>query len=269
MPLVPLDDILDPRLDPYREVRDKDLAGRERAFVIEGRVVLQTVLRRGRYPLRSVLVSRRKLDGLTSLLDEIPRSVPIYTLPHEHMVEVVGFPIHRGLLAIGERPEEPGADMILSALSPGPATVLVLEGLTNTDNVGACFRNAAAFGVQAVLLDATCCDPLYRRAMRVSAGCAAAVPFGREPSQALLEALKRHGFFSIALALTEGAAPLAARARPAERVALWLGSEGPGLRPETIAGADARRVIPMASGIDSLNVATAGAVALFALQRPG
>ncbi|MEO1272586.1 MAG: RNA methyltransferase, partial [Myxococcota bacterium] len=180
----------------------------------------------------------------------------------------VGFPIHRGLLALGARPPEAlSVEALLAGLaSEEPATVLVVEGLTNTDNMGACFRNAAALGAQAMLLDSTCCDPLYRRAIRVSAGCALTVPFGRAPSVELLQALKRHGFYTVALALDPDALLLESCHRPAPRLAILLGSEGSGLRPKTVEGADCCMTIPMASGIDSLNVATAGAVALFALR---
>jgi tRNA G18 (ribose-2'-O)-methylase SpoU len=181
------------------------------------------------------------------------------------MCEVVGFDIHRGLLAVGVCEEIPPVKALLASL-PERATVLVLEGLTDHDNVGACFRNAAGLGADAVLLDDRCCMPLYRKSIRVSVGHALSVPFcERTPMPELIEALKAEGFECVALSLQRDAEALDSRRRPSARLALLLGSEGPGLTPQTIAAADRNMYIPMAEGVDSLNVAVAGAVALFAL----
>ena len=269
MGLIEVGDAADPRLEVYRMVRDRDMAGRRGAFMIEGRVVLEALLRRGRYPLRSVLVSEKRLGGLESLLASLPEEVPVYVLDHEAMVGLVGFNIHRGLMAEGERRPEPSAAQVLGGLSGGGRRVLVLEGLTNADNVGASFRNAAAFGADAVLLDETCCDPLYRKSIRVSAGCVLGVPFSRrEPIQALYGALRAASFTIAALGLGERSVSLGRGldlGGAGQRLAIVLGTEGHGLSPQAVAGADLHLRIPMAEGVDSLNVAVAGAVALFAL----
>jgi tRNA G18 (ribose-2'-O)-methylase SpoU len=176
------------------------------------------------------------------------------------MAAVVGFQIHRGLLAIGRRPEPPSADGLLSALPPR-ALVLGLVGLANHDNVGGVFRNAAAFGADAVLIDGATCDPLYRKAIRVSVGAALIVPFARAATgAALADLFARHGFETLALS-PKGREALSAVV-PAPRTALLLGAEGAGLPPALLAGS--RTVaIPMAAGFDSLNVATASGIALY------
>jgi tRNA G18 (ribose-2'-O)-methylase SpoU len=185
------------------------------------------------------------------------------------MMAMLGFDLHRGLLAAADRPAPLRADALLDALPDGPATVLLLEGLTNTDNVGACFRNAAALGAHALLLDDHCCDPLYRKAIRVSAGHALGLPFNNpgEPIDALLDALEGRNFTTAALTLSDRALPLERASRPAPRLALLLGTEGPGLTPRAHQRAHLHLRIPMAPGVDSLNVATAAAVALFALRH--
>lgn len=258
----------DARLAPYRAVRDRDLARSEGAFMLEGRVVLGAALTSpAGHRLRSVLVSGKRVERDAELLEQVPDTVPIYAVEQALMEAVVGFAIHRGLLAAAERPPARSPEDVLAELGQGPATVLVLEGLTNHDNVGACFRNAAAFGVDAVLLDGLCCDPLYRKAVRVSVGHVLRVPYGQAASSvALADALDAAGFASVALCLSPRATPLEALSGLGGRVALWLGTEGPGLRAETLARLERHVCIPMASGVDSLNVATAGAVGLYALR---
>jgi tRNA G18 (ribose-2'-O)-methylase SpoU len=158
-----IDDPTDPRLSDYREVRERDLAGRD-GFIAEGQVVLEKLIR-GRHPLRSVLVAEKRLASLGGLLAELPQDVPVFAAGQSVMDTVVGFPIHRGILAVGER-RPLDAKALLSGL-PERALVVGLVGIANHDNMGGLFRNAAAFGAEAVLLDETCCDPLYRKAIRV------------------------------------------------------------------------------------------------------
>jgi len=182
------------------------------------------------------------------------------------MDTIVGFHVHRGILAHGVRPPDPGAAALLAGL-PSRALALALIGVANHDNMGGLFRNAAAFGAGAVLLDPSCCDPLYRKAIRVSVGAALRVPFARlAPGEDLVALLEAAGF--VPLALTPGAAePLTALRRP-DRAALLLGAEGPGLPADILARA--RPIsIPMAAGWDSLNVGAASAVALHELTRGG
>jgi tRNA G18 (ribose-2'-O)-methylase SpoU len=200
------------------------------------------------------------------MLGDLPEDTPVYVANQAVIDTVTGFHIHRGVLALGRRADalEPGA--LLQSL-PASALVVVLVGLTNHDNVGGVFRNAAAFGANAVLLDAATCDPFYRKAIRVSVGASLMVPFARtESASDLLDLLEREGFDAVALSPT-GAEPLATAERSA-RTALILGTEGPGLPPDILARVRSVR-IPMAGGFDSLNVATASGIALhhFANQQ--
>ena len=261
--LIPLDDPRDPRLEPYRAVRERDLAGRQGRFIAEGEVVLRVLLARSRFRVESVLVSQKRAAA-GGILAEVPPRVPVYVVPQAAMSEVAGFAIHRGLLAVGRRePMALAAELLRNA---GPvATVLGLVGLSNHDNVGGVFRNAAAFGADAVLLDETSCDPLYRKAIRVSVGAALITPFSRGGTAGdLVGALEEAGFEVVALS-PAGAEPLASYRR-APRTALLLGAEGPGLPPALLALTRTVR-IPMTAGFDSLNVATASGIALHHLMQ--
>ena len=213
----------------------------------------------------SLLIAQKRLSRLGPLIEAAPPGVPVYVAAQAVMDAIVGFPIHRGVLALGLRPPEPGAQTLLAALAP-PALALVLLGVSNHDNMGGLFRNAAAFGAGAVVLDAACCDPLYRKAIRVSAGASLAVPFARlAAGEDPLATLAAAGFTALALT-PRGQAPTAGLARPA-RKAILLGAEGPGL-PDTILSRSRTVAIPMAPGWDSLNVAAASAVVLHELTRP-
>ncbi len=265
MNLVPISALEDARLDVYRMVRDRDMAGRANAFMVEGLVALEAMIDHGRYHPSSVLVADRRLEGVRSVLERLPDTVPVYVVPYDVMVQVVGFKIHRGLLATGQRAAPLDAAALLSQLPKDePATVLVLEGLTDADNVGASFRNAAAFGAAAVLMDKSCCDPLYRKAIRVSVGHALGLPFARHGTTVqTLEALKAANFTPVALALSPTAKPLHDFKPPKPaRVALIVGTEGSGLTPQTLQACPQHLIIPMAERVDSLNVATSAAIAL-------
>ncbi len=172
-------DLDDPRLDDYRNVRDRDLRRERDLFLAEGDVVVRVLAERGRYPIRSVLLSERRLAPLADVVERLPAGTPVFVAPQDLLEEVVGFRLHRGVLAAGGRTPVPGPEALLASLPAGPCRVVALEGLTNTDNVGAVFRNAAAFGAAAVLLDDRCCDPLYRKAVRVGAGAPLVIPFSR------------------------------------------------------------------------------------------
>lgn len=255
---IPIDDPDDPRLDPYARMRERDLVGREGRFIAEGEVVLRVLLSpRARFRIESVLLSPERLPGLAPAL--APLDAPVYLASQGVMGAVAGFPIHRGVMAVGLRGPDPSPDDLVP---PGPALLVGLVGLANHDNVGGIFRNAAAFGADAVLLDAGTCDPLYRKAIRVSAGTSLTVPFGRLPTgDALLALCERRALTP--LALTPRGEDIAALP-PLPRALLLLGAEGPGL-PEALMARARRVAIPMAPGVDSLNVAVAGAVALHRL----
>jgi tRNA G18 (ribose-2'-O)-methylase SpoU len=190
--------------------------------------------------------------------------MPVYVAGQEVMDAIAGFHIHRGILALAQRTAPPSPSEVLHAL-PADALVVVLVGIANHDNVGAIFRNAAAFEADAVLLDETCCDPLYRKAVRVSVGAALKVPFARGGSAAAIaDDLARHGFNAVALSPSGGKS--IADINPSGRTAILLGTEGEGLPPALLQRLRTVR-IPMSPSFDSLNVATASAIALHRLGR--
>jgi len=257
--IVAITDPADPRIDAYRDIRERDLVGRDSLFVAEGRVVLAMLVASAAFRAQSLLIAAHRLEALADLIALLPDSVPVFAVAQAVMDGIAGFPLHRGILAIGQRVATPDADTLLGTLE-GDGDVLLLSGIGNHDNMGGLFRNAAAFGTRAILLDADCCDPLYRKAIRVSVGAALLVPFAKlardEEPVALLE---RHGFVPITLS-PSGATTLADY-RPARRNAVLLGSEGPGLDPALLARTTSVR-IAMAPGFDSLNVATTGGIVL-------
>jgi tRNA G18 (ribose-2'-O)-methylase SpoU len=264
MGVIAIEDAGDPRIIGFRDIRERDLAGRGGGFVIEGEVVLRTAVRGGRFGIEAVLLAQKRVEGLTDLIAALPADVPVYSAGQTVMDAIAGFPIHRGILALGRRAPPPSPDVLLGGLD-GPAVVVALFGIGNHDNMGGVFRNAAAFGASAVLLGADCCDPLYRKAIRVSVGAALSVPFAwLAADEDPVALLGRHGFTALALS-PSGAQPLATLRRP-PRAALLLGSEGPGLDPALLARA-ATVSIPMAGDFDSLNVATSSGVALYHLTQ--
>lgn len=259
-----IDDPADPRVEAFRNVRDRDVAGRFGGFIAEGEVVLRVLARSRLHKARAILVAAKRAESLAPLLAQFPPGVAILAAGQAVMDEIAGFHIHRGILAFGERAAEPSAEALLATLK-GPARVVALFGVANHDNLGGVFRNAAAFGAAAVLLDAASCDPLYRKAIRVSVGAALLVPFARfDPEEDPLELLARHNFETLALS-PAGATPLAQLTPPA-RTAILLGAEGHGLPPELLARA--RTIsIPMAGGFDSLNLAVTSGIVLNHLAR--
>lgn len=261
--MVPITDPDDPRIEPYRQVRERDLVGRAGRFIAEGEVVLGRLLVQSRHRPLSLLLAERRMGKLAPLVGALDPAVPVYVAPQAVMDAVVGFPIHRGILALAERAPALTPAQLLDAQAPN-AAVLALVGVSNHDNMGGLFRNAAAFGAGAVLLDAGCCDPLYRKAIRVSVGAALTVPFARaEAGDDLAGLLESRGFTPLALS-PAGGTRLSDLQRP-ERPALILGPEGPGLPLDMLARC--RTVaIPMAPGFDSLNVSVAAAVALHHLE---
>lgn len=259
---IPIDDPADPRLEPYRDIRERDLVGRRGLFVAEGETVLRVLAGQERHRPLSVLIADRRRAKLAPILEALPAGTPVYLAGQAVLDEVAGFPLHRGVLALAERTAEPDIETLLAGLRPD-ALVIALVGIANHDNMGGLFRNAAAFGVDAVLLDTTCCDPLYRKAIRVSVGGVLRVPFARAAGD-LVGLLERHGFTP--LALTPAGETALADLPPIRRPALLLGAEGPGL-PEAILARCRGVAIPMAEGFDSLNVAVAAGIALHGLRQ--
>ena len=249
----------DPRIMAYRDIRERDLVGRQGLFLAEGRVVLAMLLASPRFAARSVLIAAHRIEALADLIAQVPGEVPVYAAEQPVLDAIAGFPLHRGILAIGARRAAPSADAVLASL-PDRACVVALSGIANHDNMGGIFRNAAAFGADAVVMDADCCDPLYRKAIRVSVGAALLVPFAQVAAgEDLIGLLQAHRFEVLALGLT-GERTLA-DVVPGPRTAALFGAEGPGLPAAMLARAGGVR-IPMAAGFDSLNVATTSGIVL-------
>jgi len=253
---VEVTDPADPRLVDFRDLTDADVRPDRRGVVIaEGVAVVERLLT-SRYPPRAVFGEKPRLDALTNRLADFA-DLPVYSANRWFLSDVVGFRLTRGVLASANRLPSPPVAHVLA----GATRVAVLESLNDFENLGSLFRNAAAFGVDAVLLDARCADPLYRRSVRVSMGHVLHVPFAvmPDPWPVALETLRESGFTLLALTPRADAMPLASVAPP-DRWAILLGAEGPGLTAAAWSAADACVRIPMAPGVDSLNVATAAAV---------
>lgn len=257
----------DPRIAAFRDVKERDLTGRHGLFIAEGEVVLRVLASEAsRCTPVSILIAEKRLEKLREVLELLPGDVRVHVASQAVLNAVAGFDLHRGVLALGRKPEpvEPGA--LLDSL-PERAVAVVACGIGNHDNMGGLFRNAAAFGAGAVLLDQTCCDPFYRKAIRVSVGAVLRTPMatGLE-AEAMIDLLQGRGFE--VLALTPSAEQTLAELKPSRRTALLLGSEGPGLPRDIIARCQPVG-IRMAGGFDSLNVAATSAVALHHLTTAG
>ena len=258
--LIFTEDRANPGLDDFRDLstadRRPDRPGGRGLVIAEGTVVVGRMLA-SRYPVRALLGVERRFHELADELEGI--DAPAYVTSAETMAEVVGFHLNRGVLAVADRPVPPTVDEVIA----GAGVLAVLEGVGDHENLGALFRNAAALGVDGVLLAPGCSDPLYRRSVRVSMGHVLRVPFATFDSWPDgLDLLKENGFRVAALTPRADSVPLRGlRAREPGRVALLLGAEGPGLSAEAIAAADLAVRIEMVPGVDSLNVATAAAVA--------
>jgi tRNA G18 (ribose-2'-O)-methylase SpoU len=286
VPVIPLDDPGDARLGDYRDLKDRDLSASGGRFVAEGEIVVRRLLG-SRLRVQSILLTAPRLATLAPAITAARVECPVFLATQSVMDAIAGFHVHRGCLAIGER----GPDPELTA-GARTRTLLVLEDLVSADNVGACVRNGAAFGVDALVLSPRSADPFYRKAIRVALGSTFTVPIVRLRSwPADLVALKRRLDLTLVAAVVEppgreletssgGSAnpsspptprptpPIALPAlRRPERVGVLLGSEGPGLSAVARAACDLEVTIPMSPGADSLNVATAGALVLYHLQQ--
>jgi tRNA G18 (ribose-2'-O)-methylase SpoU len=258
--IIPIHDRDDPRLYGYRDIKERDLRGRDGLFVAEGKVVIERLLVSNLYDALSILTTNSRLEALRSSL---PRtSIPIYLVCQDIMDEVAGFAIHRGYLALGRKKTPNDWDGLWDLLKQREKLrFLILSAIANTDNMGGVFRNAAAFGVDAVLLDETCCDPLYRKAIRVSVGGVFHVPHLRLADW--YSKLLAHDV--IPLALSPFGSIAIEDLVPPDRYGLVIGAEGPGLSDSILASMETVR-IDMAGGFDSLNLATTSGIALYALS---
>ncbi len=257
-------DAEDPRLTDYIGLTDPDLRRRAEAdggfFIVEGLLAIERLLSLGTWPVRSVLVTDKAQARLA--LDLLPDEASVLVASPTVLRATVGFNLHRGAVASVDRrlpwSEDP------AELLAGTRRVAVLEGINDHENLGSLFRNAAAFGIEALVLDPTCADPLYRRCVRVSMGHVLAVPFARAKHP--IEVAAAAGLTTLALTPGTAADDIAdVAADPPERVAWALGSEGPGLTAAALASADRQVRIPVCGGVDSVNVATAAAIAFHAV----
>ena len=263
-----IEDPDDPRVAVFRDLKERDLTGRQGRFVAEGTVVLRMLAeahRAGRFEAEAILVLENRLSGVADILARFPADVPVFVATARVIDAIAGFNMHRGVLAIGKRPDTSPDMRALVASLPDDALVLVGCGISNHDNAGGLFRNAAAFGVDAIFLDATSCDPLYRKALRVSVGSVLSVPFAREGSILdILEALDAAGFAIWGLsprgAVEIGAVPAS------RRMALVMGTEGEGLPADVMERFQTARIAQRDS-LDSLNVATAAGIALYRIAQ--
>jgi tRNA G18 (ribose-2'-O)-methylase SpoU len=264
---VTVDDPTDERLGDYAALTDARLRKRYEhqlgVLIAEGPNVVRELVA-SPYPVRSVLVTEEQLAAALPVVDHL--DVPVYVVAREVLYELVRFRLHQGVLACGGRlPPATPAAVIAEA-----RTVAVLEGLNDHENLGALFRSARALDVDAVLLGPGCADPLYRRAVRVSMGHVLHVPFARTAEiTAALDLLHERGFATLAMTPRADAVELTDLARPAERVAVVLGAEGPGLSEAAVAAARYAVRIAMRAAVDSLNVAAAGAIAFHAVRAGG
>jgi tRNA G18 (ribose-2'-O)-methylase SpoU len=258
---VGVEDPSDPRLAEYVDLTDPVMRRRIEAergfFIAESPLVVRRLLASDRR-VRSVLVTPERYDALADALSVRP-DVPVYVASDDVLRRVVGFHLHRGVVAAADRWPLPEPSAVLQH----SRRVAVLQKVNDHENLGVLFRSAAALGADAVLLDPECSDPLYRRCVRVSIGHVFVLPWTRV---AALDEVGAGGFTLYALTPDPAAVPIASIAWP-ERVALLLGAEGPGLSDAWLARADERVRIPMQPGSDSLNVATAAAIAFYEAFR--
>jgi tRNA G18 (ribose-2'-O)-methylase SpoU len=263
--VVPLriDDPADPRIAGFVSIKERDLTGRHGQFIAEGTVVLRMLAaahRAGRgIEAEAILLLENRVDGVSGILAEFPADIPVYVASAPVFDAIAGFNMHRGVLALGKRQSAPSLDALVGSL-PKKSLVLAACGISNHDNMGSMFRNAAAFGADAILMDETSCDPMYRKAIRVSVGSVLSVPFAREGSvTALIGRLQAEGFAIWGLS-PRGGTDLH-DIPPSPRTVLLAGTEGEGL-PENIMASIQTARIRQRPGLDSLNVATATGIAL-------
>jgi tRNA G18 (ribose-2'-O)-methylase SpoU len=262
--IICLDRIDDDRLTEFRHISDPDLVTRLGLFVAEGRLVVRRLLSSPGLETRALMVTEPACASLQDVLVDRP-GLPVYVVPQAVMNGVTGFNFHRGCLALGVRP----AGLDWRTVASGARRLVALERVGNPDNIGSVFRSAGAFGVDGVLLQVDCADPLYRKAIRTSMASSLTIRFAHaDPWVDALIQLRAWGWVTIAMTPSPDAPPLrevvvSAQSRP---VALLLGHEGEGLTRDTLEACTHRARIPIAAGVDSLNVATAAAIALYEID---
>ena len=269
--IVEIQDLSAQELVPYTRLTEAQLRSRrdpaQAMFIAESPKVIGHALDAGCVPV-SLLMERQKLQAAQDILARCGE-IPVYTGDSQLLEQLTGFRLTRGILCAMRRPGPISPESILQSAS----RVAVLEGIVDPTNVGAIVRSAAALGMDGILLSPTCCDPLHRRAVRVSMGTVFQIPWAYLGSDCHLwprdglELLHRHGFSTAAMALDHRAISITDPQLRQDRLAIFLGTEGDGLHPETVAACDYTVMIPMYHGVDSLNVAAASAVAFWELRR--
>lgn len=270
--IIEITEIADPQLDLFARLTEAQLRSRiepeKGVFIAESPKVIDLALDAGHLPV-ALLMERRHLEGQGKAIIQRCGGIPVYTADREVLAGLTGYPLTRGVLCAMKRPKLPSVEEVCA----NAQRVAVLEGIVDTTNVGAIFRSAAALHMDGVLVSPTCCDPLNRRAVRVSMGTVFQIPWtrlGESPAQwpqAGLQQLQALGFRSVAMALSDTAVGIDdPRLMAEDKLAILLGTEGDGLSPTTIAQCDYTACIPMSHGVDSLNVAAASAVAFWQLR---
>ena len=271
--IIHIQDLSHPGLAPYVRLTEAQLRSRQDAsqalFIAESTRVIAHALEAGCEPV-SMLMEVKHITGQAADILSRCGNIPVYTGPSELLAQLTGYQLHRGILCAMRRP----ADADPAAVLEGARRIAVIEGVIDPTNIGAIFRSAAALNMDAVLLDPTCCDPLHRRAVRVSMGTVFQVPWARladKPATLAgdgMAVLRKHGFRTAAMALNDNAISIDDPLLAAEdKLAVILGTEGDGLPDETIRACDYCVMIPMSHGVDSLNVAAASAVAFWQLGK--
>lgn len=259
-----IEDPEDPRIAEFQAIRERDLTGREGRFIAEGTVVLRMLSaahkKAREFQAEKILLLENRVEGLSDLLAGFPPQVPVYVAASQVLDRIAGFHLHRGVLALGRRAGQATADDLLADLDRR-ALVVAAFGISNHDNIGSIFRNAAAFGADAVILDQACCDPLYRKALRVSVGSVLSVPYVRGGTSGDILAALADRAFSV-WGLSPAGETEIREVPAADRMALITGTEGEGLPADILAAIRTAR-IAQAPGLDSLNAATATGIALY------
>lgn len=265
--IIEITDFNAPELDPYARLSEAQLMNRDRPeealFIGESPKVVERALDAGCVPV-SLLMERKHIEGEGKCIIDRVGDIPVFTADFDVLTQITGFKLTRGLLCALKRPPERSLEEVIKDAS----RVVLLENVMNPANLGAVFRSAAALGFDAVLMTSGCTDPLYRRAIRVSMGTVFQIPWAFADENEALTRLKEEGFVTAAMALKDDSVSVDdPRLTSAEKLAVVLGTEGDGLAADTIADCDYTVKIPMAHGVDSLNVAAAGAVAFWQLGK--
>jgi len=271
--IIRIEDVKAPELDVFVRLTGHQLRNKlepdKGIFIAESPTVIEVALNAGCEPI-SILTDERLLNGAVKDIIERCENIPVYTAKRDVLTEITGFELTRGALCAMKRPRPKAAEELIRDAK----RIAVFEGITDSTNIGALFRSAAAFEIDAVLVTPTCCDPLSRRAIRVSMGTVFQIPFAKIGEEKEdwpcpgIDFLKSHGFKTVSMALSKNTVSIDDEVLlREEKLAIILGTEGDGLSPKTIEKSDYTAKIPMAHGVDSLNVAAAGAVAFYQLSK--